>query len=114
MTLFPVACYNPRTPSLPPPEPPTPLDTVSYSPASYADGCNRMAPVNLHQSYEHVTIQAVGVGAVILLQNHYRVLHLAVNEVDPEVSMCRPPPLAVTHWATDVTGHSRSREGDHI
>ena len=112
MKLFPVACYNPRTPSLPPPEPHPLPDTVSSSPALYADGCSQMAEINIHQTYEHVTVQAVGVGVVTFLQNHFCVLHLAVHEVDSEVSACRQLPLAVPCRATYGTGHSR--EGDHI
>ena len=107
-----MACYNPRTPSLPLPDPHPPPDNVSSSPALYADGCSQMAEINIHKTYEHVTVQSVGVRVVTFLQNHYCVLHLAMHEVDPEVSACRQPPLAVPCWATYGTDHSR--EGDHI
>ena len=48
-----------------------------------------MAEVQRRPRYEHVTGRAEGVGAVTFLQNHYRVLHMAVNEVDLEVGVHR-------------------------
>ena len=40
---------------------------------------------------------AVGVEAVPFLNNHYRVPHVAIHEVDPEVGARHRPPLEELH-----------------
>ena len=44
-----------------------------------------MEAVQFLPRYEHVTGRAAGVGVVPFLQNYYRVPHVTVHEVDPEV-----------------------------
>ena len=69
-----------------------------------------VAAVQRRPRYGHVTGRAVGVGAVPFLQNHYRVPHMAVQKVDPEVgARCRPP-LAAHHWTPNCPGRSRERD----
>ena len=53
-----------------------------------------------------------GVGEVTFLQNHYRVLHVAVHEVNPEVGKYACFPFADLHWAP--YGSGRSREGHPV
>ena len=51
-------------------------------------------------------------GAVPFLQIHYRVPHMAVQKVNPDVGMCCRPPLSALHQ--EPYGPSRYREGDPI
>ena len=69
-----------------------------------------MTAVQRRLRYEHVTGQAAEAGAAPLLQNHYCVLHMAVQEVDMEVGAHCYPLLAAPHWT--LSGPGRSREGD--
>ena len=87
-SLFPVACHDPRTPSLSPPEPPLPLRSP------FTEGRCRVAEVQNLTRYKHVTGYSEGVEAVTLVHNHYHVPHVALHEVDPEVGVHRLPPLA--------------------
>ena len=66
-----------------------------------------MAAVQRHPGDEHVTGWAVVVGAVPLLHNHYRVLHVVVHEVNLEVGARHRPPLTVPNWTPNGPGCSR-------
>ena len=78
----------------------------------HAEGSGGVAAVDIFPWHKHVTSGAVGVGAVPLLHNHYRGLHVAVQEVNPEVYMRIHMPLAALHWAPN--GPSFSREVEPI
>ena len=71
-----------------------------------------MAAVQSHPGSKHVTVEAAGVGAVTFLQNHYRVLNMAVHRVNPEVGARRLPPLAAPQCTPD--GPDRYREEENI
>ena len=74
-------------------------------------GCG-VALVYLYPWNEHVTGGAAGVGEVTFLQNHYRIPHVAVHGVNPEVGVCqRPPPVALS-WTLQQP--VLPREGDPI
>ena len=47
--------------------------------------------------YEHITGQAEGVGTVPFLQNHYRVMYVAVQKFNPEVGAPRRLTLVALH-----------------
>ena len=55
--------------------------------------------------YKRDTGLAVGVEAVPLLQNHYRVPHVALYEVDTEVGARHRPPLEEPHWTPYEPGN---------
>ena len=50
-----------------------------------------LIPPSIYQ-YEHVTPETERVGSATLLQDHYRVPHVTVNEVDPEVGLTQDTP----------------------
>ena len=58
---------------------------------------------------KNVSGREVGVGMINFLHNHYRVLHVAVQKVNPEVGMRQHPPPTDLHWALHRT--SCSKEG---
>ena len=64
------------------------------------------------QGKKHFIGRSEGVGVVLLIQNQYRVPHVAVHGVDLEVGACRRPSLSVPH--REPNGPGSSREGDHI
>ena len=72
----------------------------------------RVAPVKSLTGYKHVIPGAARVGAVALLQDHYHVLHVVVNKVDPEVGPTRGSPRIYLYGACRLS--HRPGEGDLV
>ena len=107
-----MASHNPGEPLLTLPKPPPPPDAVyschlpmHWYPAMVGGG---LAPSKVQTCHR----PGSGVGVVPLFQNHYRVPHVVVQEVYPEVGSSRRLPLAAPHCTPN--GPGRSREGDPI
>ena len=64
---------------------PPPPDAVSPLQSLCKEFRDRMAAVQRCTRYDRVTGQAVGLGSVTFLHNHYRVPHVAVHKVHTEV-----------------------------
>ena len=61
-------------------------------------------PVNILIGYKHVSPGTMMVGDVTIIKNHYCVLHVDVNEVDPEVGPNQGPPgHPSTRHATSIS-----------
>ena len=59
---------------------------------------------------EHVTDRATGVGKFTLLNNHYHVLPMLVNEVNPTVGAISQPPPSALDWAPYQSRHYWKRD----
>ena len=72
-----------------------------------AHKCGWVSDVQGLPGYKHVATGVLRVGAVPLLQYHYRILNLAVHEMDLEGGLTQGPAWEILHGARHFTCHPR-------